>query len=251
MDQRFEQAVEIVKKNGKELIGRKGADDVKEKGRADYVTEVDIRVQRLIFEELRKIDPSVQFLGEEKENQEIDRNGNFWILDPVDGTTNLIHDFAHSTISLAYTSEGKVVFGIVYDPFHKECFTAEFGKGAYLNGNLIHVSRSKAMSESLIAIGTSPGNRTYADQTFAKMKQVFDNSQDIRRIGSAALELSYVACGRLDGFYEENLKIWDYAAGALLVEEAGGRTKINGNETLACTPGILQEFECTLEVTEE
>lgn len=251
MDQCFEKAVEIVKKNGQELIARKGADAVKEKGKADYVTEVDIRVQKLIFEELKKIDPSAQLLGEEKENQDIDREGNFWILDPVDGTTNLIHDFAHSTISLAYARQGKVVFGVVYDPFHGECFTAQLGEGAYLNGSVIHVSQRKSLGESLIGIGTSPGNRTDAGKTFARIKQVFDQSQDIRRIGSAALELSYVACGRLDGFYEENLKIWDYAAGALLVEEAGGRTKVGGNETLACTPGILQEFENTLKVSEE
>ena len=102
MQMLFEKAVEIVKKNGAELTGRDGADDIREKGRTDYVTEVDVRVQRQIFAALKELDPTAQLLGEEKENEEIDREGSIWILDPVDGTTNLIHDFQHSTISLAY-----------------------------------------------------------------------------------------------------------------------------------------------------
>ena len=107
METLFEKAVKIVKKNGEELIERDGADAIREKGRTDYVTEVDVRVQRQIFEALKELDPAAQFLGEEKENQGIDREGSIWILDPVDGTTNLIHDFQHSTISLAYAKGGK------------------------------------------------------------------------------------------------------------------------------------------------
>lgn len=251
MEMLFEKAVEIVKKNGAELIGREGADAIREKGRTDYVTEVDIRVQRQIFEALKELDPAAQFLGEEKENEGIDREGSIWILDPVDGTTNLIHDFRHSTISLAYAKGGKVRFGVVYDPFHEECFTAELGNGAFLNGRPVQVSRKEKMGDCLIAIGTSPGCREHADENFARMRRVYDRCQDIRRIGSAALELSYVACGRLDGFYEENLKIWDYAAGSLLVKEAGGTVAADRPDTMACTPEIREEFQKLLKITEE
>lgn len=249
METLFEKAVKIVKKNGEELIERDGADAIREKGRTDYVTEVDVRVQRQIFEALKELDPAAQFLGEEKENQGIDREGSIWILDPVDGTTNLIHDFQHSTISLAYAKGGKVRFGVVYDPFREECFTAELGKGAFLNGRPIQVSGKKRLEDCLIAMGTSPGCREHADENFARMRRVYDRCQDIRRIGSAALELSYVACGRLDGFYEENLKIWDYAAGSLLVTEAGGTMAADRPDTMACTPEIREEFQTLLKIT--
>lgn len=249
METLFEKAVKIVKKNGEELIGRDGADAIREKGRTDYVTEVDVRVQRQIFRALKELDPVAQFLGEEKENQGIDREGSIWILDPVDGTTNLIHDFQHSTISLAYAKGEKVRFGVVYDPFREECFTAELGKGAFLNGRPIQVSGKRRLGDCLIAMGTSPGCREHADENFARMRRVYDRCQDIRRIGSAALELSYVACGRLDGFYEENLKIWDYAAGSLLVTEAGGTTATDRPDTMACTPEIREEFQTLLKIT--
>lgn len=248
METLFEKAVKIVKKNGEELIERDGADAIREKGRTDYVTEVDVRVQRQIFEALKELDPAAQFLGEEKENQGIDREGSIWILDPVDGTTNLIHDFQHSTISLAYAKGGKVRFGVVYDPFREECFTAELGKGAFLNGRPIQVSGKKRLDDCLIAMGTSPGCREHSDENFARMRRVYDRCQDIRRIGSAALELSYVACGRLDGFYEENLKIWDYAAGSLLVTEADGTMVADRPDTMACTPEIREEFQTLLKI---
>lgn len=251
MEKLFEQAVAIVKKYGQELITRDGADIIREKSRTDYVTDVDIRVQKQIFEELKKIQPEAQFLGEEKDNQHIDKEESTWILDPVDGTTNLIHDFLHSTISLAYRRNGKILFGVVYDPYRQECFTAELGRGAFLNGCPIHVREKKNLDQCLIAMGTSPGCRKHCDENFARMRNVFEKCQDIRRLGSAALELSYVACGRLEGFYEEYLKIWDYAAGSLLVTEAGGRFLHSETYTAACVPGIQEEFFGLLKITEE
>ena len=251
MKELFEQAVRIVRENGRELTGRNGADRIREKGRKDYVTEVDIRVQKQIFEELKKLDPGAGFLGEEQDHPKVPEEGDVWILDPVDGTTNLIHDFRHSTISLAYARDGVICFGIVYDPFHDECFTAEIGGGAFLNGIQVHVSGKEHLDDCLIAMGTSPGCREHANENFAKMRRVFDACQDIRRIGSAALELSYVACGRLDGFYEENLKIWDYAAGSLLVTEAGGAFETGGPDTMACIQEIREEFQKLLKITEE
>lgn len=251
MEAVWKQAVEIVKQNAEELVTRDGVWKIREKGQADYVTEIDYRVQRNIFEALKKIDPKAQLLGEEKENQEIDKEGSIWILDPVDGTTNLIHDFLHSTVSLAYARGGKVLFGVVYDPFRKECFTAELGKGAFLNGKAIHVKKRETLEQCLIAMGTSPGCREHSQENFARMQRVFERCQDIRRIGSAALELSYVACGRLDGFYEENLKIWDYAAASLIVTEAEGKVRIKGKHTIAGVSEIMEEFMTLLKITEE
>ncbi len=246
----FSEAIKIVLEAGRQLTERKGIDDISEKGPTDYVTAVDIRVQKMIFEKLSQIDPDVQFLGEEKDNEEIDLQGKIWILDPVDGTTNLIHDFQHSVISLAYQEAGEVQFGIVYNPFSRELFSGKKGSGAFLNDRRISVSNVRSLSQSLISIGTAPGCREDADRAFARMRRIYDRCQDIRRVGTAALELAYVACGRLDGFYEGHLHIWDYGAGKLLVEEAGGIVLADQERVFASAPGIAEEFRCIAEEEE-
>ena len=247
----YSRAMDIVLEAGNELIEREGIERISEKSKTDYVTEVDIRVQKIIFEKLSQLDSSIQFLGEEKDNQEIDMNGKIWILDPVDGTTNLIHDFQHSVISLAYAEAGEIQFGIVYNPFSHEFFRAGKGQGAFLNEEQIFVSKASSLSQSLISIGTAPGCREDADRAFARMRRIYDRCQDVRRIGSAALELAYVACGRLEGFYEGHLKLWDYAAGKLLVEEAGGTVLADPERVFASAPGIAEEFLYIAEKAEE
>ena len=196
--------------------------EIHKKGPADFVTETDYRVQNFLFNELSACWPEIQFMGEEKNNREIDFDGFYWILDPVDGTTNLIHRYQHSTVSLALAHGKTVLIGIIYNPDSDELFSAALGKGAFLNGTPIHVSTTGSLDGSLISIGTSPYNHEYADWNFVKAKEVFLRCQDIRRLGSAALELAYVACGRSDGMYEQRLYPWDYAAGLLLIQEAGG-----------------------------
>ena len=247
----YSRAMDIVLEAGNELIEREGIERISEKSKTDYVTEVDIRVQKMIFEKLSRLDPTVQFLGEEKDNRKIDPHGKIWILDPVDGTTNLIHDFQHSVISLAYQEAGDVQFGIVYNPFSRELFSGKKGSGAYLNDRKISVSNVRSLSQSLISIGTAPGCREDADRAFARMRRIYDCCQDIRRVGTAALELAYVACGRLDGFYEGHLHIWDYAAGKLLVEEAGGIVLADQERVFASAPGIAEEFRCIAEEEEK
>ena len=207
------------------------ASQIKTTGACDYVTQVDIQVQKLIKEGLYQMYPQVQFMGEEQDNTAIDRKGDFWILDPVDGTTNLIHDFRHSTLSLAYAEAGTVELGIVYQPYTDEMFVAVKGKGAFLNGKPIHVSEAKTLSESLVTIGTSPYYHELADWIFKVFKEVFLSCQDIRHLGSAALDMAYVACGRVDAFFEAILQPWDFAAAKLLIEEAGGKvTDFSGND---------------------
>lgn len=166
--------------------------------------------------------PEVAFMGEEQENHEVPI-GEAWILDPIDGTTNFMHDYRHSAISLAYVKDGAPEIGVIYQPYTDEMFTAVINMGAYLNGKLIHVSEINNLKESLIAVGTCPYNREYADETFDRMKRIFLSCMDVRRNGSAALDLAYVACGRHEAYIERQIKAWDYAAGMLIVKEAGGK----------------------------
>lgn len=215
----IQKIISLVTKTQGLIRNREMASHVKEKGLADYVTQVDIAVQNFLKKELFSLAPDIQFLGEETGLQEM-KADSFWILDPVDGTTNLMHDYQHSVVSLALYDQGEIVMGVVYDPFREEVFSAIKGKGSFLNGQPIHVSKAEKLSDTIIGLGTA--KRELADENFARFRRVFGQCQDVRRLGSAALELSYTACGRQDGYFEIYLNPWDYAAGMLLVREAGG-----------------------------
>ncbi|RHJ53129.1 inositol monophosphatase family protein [Bacteroides sp. AM10-21B] len=219
--------ISLVKETKGIITNREMAAHVKEKGVADYVTQVDVAIQDFLKKELYIFAPDIQFLGEETGLQRMNTDC-YWILDPVDGTTNLMHDYQHSVVSLALCRQKEIVLGIVYDPFHDELFSAAKGEGCFLNGKPIHVSSARKLSETIIGIGTA--KRELAKENFAKFLKVYENSQDIRRLGSAALELAYTACGRQGGYFEIYLNPWDYAAGMLLVQEAGGKvTGWDGN----------------------
>lgn len=216
----IQEIIELVKKTKIFIKNREMAAHVKEKGIADYVTQVDITVQNFLKEKLFILAPEIQFLGEETGLQDM-KADSFWILDPVDGTTNLMHDYQHSVVSLALCHQKQIVMGIVYDPFHEEVFSAIKGKGSFLNGVPIHVSNAENLCDTMVGIGTA--KRELADENFARFRRVFQQCQDVRRIGSAALELAYTACGRQGGYFEIYLNPWDYAAGMLLIQEAGGK----------------------------
>ena len=225
---------EIITEAGRLFADRHAAEHRKTKGVADYVTDVDFAVQSFLQEKLGMLYPEVQFMGEEKDNREVDLDAPVWVLDPVDGTTNLIHDYRASAISLALLEHREPVFGFIYHPYLKEMYRAQKGKGSFCNGEPIHVSSASALEESLIVIGTSPYEKNLAKELFPIVRRIFEKSQDIRRSGSAAIDLANVAAGRAEGFFEKNLKLWDYAAGMLLVREAGGRMlDWNGNELKA------------------
>ena len=219
----FEKVIGIVKDAARIFRDDTAAGHVTTKGLSDYVTEVDTAVQKQITKELSLLYPDIQMMGEEKDNSTIDFSRPAWILDPVDGTTNLIHRFPGSCISLGLSCGCEIIAGIVYDPYRDELFFARKGSGASLNGVPIHVRSSSTLSQSLISTGTSPYYHEYSDRVFFDMKNVFLRAQDIRRIGSAAIELCYIACGRLDAFFEMMLKPWDFAAGHIILQEAGGR----------------------------
>lgn len=230
-----EETVQAVQEAGACLSDPTAVRCVRAKSKTDYVTNVDLAVQELLRERLAALAPDVQFMGEEQDNTGLDWSRPCWILDPVDGTTNLIHSFRHSAISLALSEAGQIIFGVVYNPYSGECFTARRGQGAFCNGSLIRVSSADRLKDSLLSVGTVPGRRELADTAFRQMRALYDTCQDVRRTGCASLDLCWVACGRLDGYVELSLQPWDYAAGRLLAEEAGGRvTAPDGSPLSLC-----------------
>ena len=223
----------IVRNAAKLFTDRNAAGQIKEKGVYDFVTAVDEAVQDYLQTELQKLYPEIQFLGEESSDENVDLDKPAWVLDPVDGTTNLIHDYKTSAISLALLERREVIAGIIYDPYLDEMYFTQKGEGAFLNGTAIHVSNAKTMNESLIAIGLSPYYKTEAATNFQTFEKIYMDCQDLRRTGSAALDLAHIACGRIEAYLEKKLKIWDYAAGTLLVREAGGVVlDYEGNERM-------------------
>ena len=199
---------------------------VTRKGAADFVSQADITAERTIQEELEKARPDWGFIMEEGgEIQASDSAAPRWIVDPIDGTTNFLHGIPHFAISIAVRDNGKIIAGTVYDPCRHEFYFAETGKGAYLNDRRIRVSGRRSMADCLFATGIPFLGRGTAetDAKFLKeMNAVMQSSSGVRRFGSAAFDLAFVAAGRYDGFWERGLSLWDIAAGVLLVREAGG-----------------------------
>jgi myo-inositol-1(or 4)-monophosphatase len=220
------------------------------KGAIDLVTSVDRDCERLIVGLLRQNFPEHAIVAEEETNDVGDSQGYRWIIDPLDGTTNFAHGYPHFCISIALEYASEMILGLVYDPLRRETFEARRGAGATLNGAAIRVSGVKDLDTSLLATGFPYDRREHPDYYLSFFKAFMLRSQGIRRNGSAALDLCYVACGRVEGFWELKLRPWDIAAGALIVAEAGGTLSdfagddfsINGNETLASNGLIHDEM---------
>ena len=219
----YSQVVRLVQ-NAREIIfDRELAHQVTKKGLADYVTQVDFAVQDYLRRELYSRWPQIDLMAEEQKDRPPVEGRQVWILDPIDGTTNLIRGYQHSAVSLALWDRDHLAFGVVYNPFSEETFTAARGEGAFLNGQPIQVGDAASIDQCLVTVGTCPYRKSSAAVNFPLFQQVFLESLDLRRSGSAALDLAYLACGRIDCYFELDLKPWDYAAGTLLVQEAGGR----------------------------
>ena len=190
-------------------------------GTANYVTECDVAVQKFIARELSVFSPEIGFFGEEDTEKEKLISDLAFVVDPIDGTTNFIRDYHASSISVALVVDGTAELGAVYNPYLDEMFSAKRGCGAFCNGNRLHVS-SEPLENALVIFGTSPYREELGEQSFKLAYSYFRQAADVRRSGSAALDLCAVAAGRADLFFELSLSPWDYAAGALIVEEAGG-----------------------------
>lgn len=203
--------------------------DIAFKGESNLVTEVDTACEELIVGVIRSRCPDHDILAEENEYSPLNSSCK-WIIDPLDGTTNYAHGFPWFAVSIALEIEGEVQVGVVYHPMMNELFTATKGKGAFLNGDRIHVSRRAPLKNCLLATGF-PYDRAWDNENnFSNFEKMQMAARAVRRAGAAALDLAYVAAGRLDGYWECKLKAWDVAAGKLLVEEAGGRVTNHGGE---------------------
>jgi len=238
----LETAVEAAQQAGKFIRTNRGtlsAGDINLKQVFDFATRVDTESEQIIINIIRERFPGHHFLAEESLH-EIETEDYRWIIDPLDGTTNYIHGFPFSAVSIALQYKREIIVGVVFDPFRNELFTAVKGEGAFLNGNKIAVSNASRMENSLIATGFPFKNKARIDHYLMLFKNIFLEVSDIRRAGSAALDLAYIACGRFDGFFEIGLAPWDCAAGSLMIEEAGGiSTNFGGGEDVLSTGNIV------------
>jgi len=233
--------------------GKLSNEMIASKGKNDLVTYFDKTSEKMIVDGLSEILPSAGFMAEE--NTKVYNNEDlFWIIDPLDGTTNFIHGLPCFSISIALASKDRVLLGVVHEVNLNECFYAFGGGQAFLNGKVISVSKNDKLSDSLIATGFPYNDFSKKEVYLAFLGHLFENTHGVRRIGSAATDLAYVACGRFEAFYEYGLKPWDVAAGAFIVSEAGGKvTDFNlgenyvfGKEIIASNHLVHSDFQVAL-----
>ncbi|TVQ90355.1 MAG: inositol monophosphatase [Bacteroidetes bacterium] len=246
------EVIEIAKSTGAFIFSE--LDKIKQhhiesKGTHDYVTYVDKKAEEKLVENLQKLIPNAGFLTEEN-TIETRQEEYMWVIDPLDGTTNFIHGIPCFSISVALMHKSEVILGVVYEINLDECFYSWGGGKAYLNGNEIRVSETPRLSESLLATGFPYHDYSRLEKYLELFTWCLHNTHGVRRLGSAAVDLAYVACGRFDAFFEYGLNAWDVAAGAFIVEQAGGRVTdfsgeknfIFGRELIATNSIICDEF---------
>ncbi len=247
-----EQSMEIIREAGQNIKNRAGKihqTQIQHKSPHDYVTETDKETELFLVKELGKILPGSSFLTEEK-TAAYQQSDYVWIIDPIDGTTNFIHGLFPVSVSVALQHQQKTVLGIVYEVGAGEMFHAIAGENAFLNREKIRVSYEQKMDNVLIATGFPYKDYDRLDAYMQSFRHLMFHTAGIRRLGSAAADLVYVACGRMDGFYEYGLNPWDVAAGAFIVQQAGGRISdfaggnnwLFGKEILATNGPIHEEF---------
>ncbi len=248
MDEMLNFAIHCAFESGK--IQRKYLEksiNIRHKGETDLVTDVDIACQEKIIGLIRKAFPDDDIISEEKKN-DFQGEKNRWIIDPLDGTTNYAHGYPFFCTSIAYEVGGRITHGVVYNPIFDELFFGKKGSGAYLNGKKIEVSSVNDLKQSLLSTGFPYNIATIERNNVDHFLNFLFKAQAVRRDGSAALNLCYVACGRFDAFWELSLHSWDMAAGVLMVGEAGGTvTDIHGNDfnvyqdTIVASNGVIHK----------
>jgi myo-inositol-1(or 4)-monophosphatase len=220
-------------------LGHLAQGDIEKKQAFDFVTKVDRWSEAVVIQTIREIFPSHSFLAEETSAQPGTESFR-WIIDPLDGTTNYIHNYPVFSVSIALAHRDEIVSGVVFDPLKDELFHAVKGEGAFLNNVPIRVSDTDLLGSSLIATGFPFRKKELVDLYLTAFKSIFYEVSDIRRAGSAAIDLAYIAAGRVDGFFELSLSPWDIAAGGLLIEEAGGYiTDFGGGKDYLATGNVV------------
>jgi myo-inositol-1(or 4)-monophosphatase len=215
--------------------------DIIYKGTNDLVSFVDQQAEAKLKQGLSEIFPDAEFIAEETSaNYEEVGDGYYWVIDPLDGTTNFLHKLPVFAVSVGLIYQKQPVLGLIYEPNRDELFTAAKGLGAHLNGKPIHVSPENSLSKSLLATGFPYYDFSYQDRYLELLKELMRSSHGLRRMGAAAIDLAYTACGRFEGFFEANLKPWDVAAGKIIIEEAGGMvTNFSGGQDVIFTGEII------------
>jgi myo-inositol-1(or 4)-monophosphatase len=210
------------------------------KGPGDYVSQADRKAEDIIFAELSRARPGYGFLMEERGAVGGDDDQHRWIVDPLDGTTNFLHGIPVFSVSIALERQGQIVAGVVYNPAMDELYTAERGGGAFLNDRRLRVAARARLSDAVIGCGVPHLGRGHHGNFLIELRNVMAEVSGIRRLGSAALDLAYVAAGRMDGFWETGLSAWDIAAGILLIREAGGFVSDSGGgQTMLETGAVV------------
>ena len=233
----LEQIMDVVRRAGEMVLSAHdiAAGTHEKTSAADLVTEYDLAVEAFLKEQLPPLCPGSIFYGEEEAENADPSRGWAFIVDPIDGTTNFVRGLRQSAISVALARDGQVEYAVVFDPYKNEMFSARRGGGAFLNGAHIHVS-GKPLAEGIFGMGTAIYRREYLEPTMRVTEQLFRRACDFRRLGAAALDLCDVACGRVELFFEYSLCPWDFAAGSLIITEAGGHIS-----TLQGGPLVLTE----------
>ncbi len=249
--------IQAAKKAGRELeeyFKTKKFEVTQKSMNADLVTEVDKKAQDIIIEILSDKFPKIPIVAEEKENMEVDTA---FYVDPLDGTLNFVHGFGVFSVSIGYWEHGLPKIGVVYNPISKELFWAIKGEGAYLNNKKIYVSNTSSLKEGLLVTGW-PYNRDYLPKVVESVKKALNNAQEIRSLGSSALECCYVAKGAFDGYWEWGLSPWDLAAGIVILQEAGaivtdiegGNFSLSKGDILCTTPSLHKDLLSMLKMGE-
>jgi myo-inositol-1(or 4)-monophosphatase len=223
--------------------------DVAHKGRINLVTEADLASEKHIIELIRQHYPTHQIVAEESwDNRHASQDNYAWIIDPLDGTTNFSHGFPCYAVSIGIEHKGQSVAGVIYDPTRDELFAAERGAGATLNGERIRVSEVATLEKALLVTGFPYDVRERMDEYIPAWVEFLKQAQAVRRLGAAAIDMAYVANGRMDGFWEHGLNAWDTAAGWVIIEEAGGRiTQLDGTPfdnfkpSMLCTNALIHD----------
>ena len=223
---------------------------VSKKGPGDFVTSADKRTEKIIIEELQKAHPEYGILSEEAGVINKSNNNNRWIIDPIDGTLNFLNGIPQFAISIGYEEQSEIKCGVIFNPITNEMFIAEKGCGAYLNNSRIRVSNKKKITDSILVTGGPKQESKIKEKIFSEYISISKKVTNVRKFGSAALDMAYVACGRFDGYWQREINYWDIAAGILIIKEAGGFVEFFDDDQkfplkkniLACNTNIHDEL---------